>query len=107
MTDATSTALIAALAPTLMALGALIQGILNGRKAATIVGTAATIVEKTGALALETEKVHKAVNSNLDAVKADLVIANERIKELSALVVKLTAATAPDSGAGTGQQGHE
>jgi len=47
-------------------------------------------VTKTSALVEETGKVHEAVNSNLDAVKAELAAANLKIKELSSLVVKIT-----------------
>jgi len=79
------TAVLAHLAPTIAALAALFQGLRNGKKAEVITMKAETIVEKTG-------EVHALVNSNLAAVKADLAVANERIKELSALVVKLTEA---------------
>lgn len=72
MTDPVYIALIAAVPPTLVALGAFIVGIINSIKA---------------------NKIHVLVNSNLSAVKTDLAIANERIVGLQALLT--TTPTTP------------
>lgn len=67
MTDATLTIIATSLPPTLVAFGALIVGVINSLKA---------------------NKIHVLVNSNLTAVKADLLSANQKIEALQATLVK-------------------
>lgn len=42
------------------------------------------------------EEIHILVNSNLTAVKTDLALANQKITELQALILKLTSNAHPD-----------
>jgi hypothetical protein len=63
MTEAIWVALVASLTPSLVALGALMQGRRNGRKA---------------------DEIHVLVNSNLTAVKTDLALATVCIEGLQA-----------------------
>ena len=67
MTDMVQIALIAGVPPTLAALGAFVLGILNHRQ-----GNA----------------IHVLVNSNLTEVKADLLLATQRIERLQNALVK-------------------
>jgi len=66
MSEKTLEILVTALPPTLVALGALVVGVINSIKA---------------------DKIHVLVNSNLTAVKADLAIANSQIQALQQMVV--------------------
>lgn len=86
MSDATIiaivTALVAAIPPTIMALAALRVSQKNTVIAEDTNHKAEVLVE-------QTEKIHDLTNSNLTAVKADLVAATEQIKDLQALVKTL------------------
>jgi len=77
MSDPVQLALITAVPPTLAALAALIVGIRNTHKATAIITKA--------------DEIHTLTNSNLTAVKADLVAASERIKSLEQLVASMAA----------------
>ncbi len=68
MTDAVVLAIVAALPPTLAAVGAVIVSVRNGRKS---------------------DEIHVLVNSNMTAVKAELVRANTRIETLEGLLAAL------------------
>lgn len=67
MTPANSAIFIAAIPPTLAAVGAFILGLINSFKA---------------------DKIHVLVNSNLAAVQADLKMALERVGKLEGLLQK-------------------
>jgi hypothetical protein len=65
MSEKTLEIIMTALPPTLVALGALVVGVINS---------------------IKSDKIHVLVNSNLTAVKADLAIANTQIKDLQTMV---------------------
>jgi len=83
MTETTVVAIaiaaIASIAPTIASLAAFRQGQANG--------------VKTDALTVKAEEIHMLTNSNLSAVKADLLLANKRIEALETLLVQLTHRT--------------
>lgn len=68
MPDSTLTIVLTALPPTLMAMAALIVGIINSVKA---------------------NRIHVLVNSNLSKVQSDLASATVKIGELQTLVAKM------------------
>lgn len=72
MSDATLTAIIVSIPPTLVAIGGLIQGIRNGQKSAVIIHKA--------------EEIHTLTNSNLTKVTADLALALRRIETLESYI---------------------
>jgi len=98
MTPEVQTALIAAIVPTLAALGALIVSWKNSTKSDVITentNTAITKVDsvekKTDTIIIKAEEIHVLTNSNLTKVNADLALANQRIEALQSLVSQLFA----------------
>lgn len=74
MSDQLVMAIVAGLAPTIAALGAMIVGIRNSRKADETIKKA--------------DEIHVLVNSQLSTVKADLVLALERVGKLEKLLIE-------------------
>jgi hypothetical protein len=81
MTETMVTHLIAAIPPTIAALGAIYISRRNGKMVAST--------------AEKLDGVHELVNSNLTKVKTDLELANTRVKRLEEMIVKLTGANTP------------
>jgi hypothetical protein len=84
MTDNVQLALIASIAPTIAAVGALLVSIHNANKAAAIEKKTDTVIEK----AVE---IHTLTNSNLSKVSSALEVANQKISGLEAMVGSLAA----------------
>lgn len=101
-------ALIAGIPAMLTALAVYRQG-MAAKKSADDAKTAAVHAEagvkandvKTDVLLAKTEEIHILTNSNLTALKAELSMANEHIKELQALVAKLAGGVGAQLAIGT------
>jgi len=101
MTDAVQIALIVGVPATIAALGNIVIGVRQTRRAdkqAVVANQAASIrEEKLDDLATGQQEIHTLVNSNLTAVKADLLAAKTEILELKALVGRLMRAGVDDT----------
>lgn len=114
ISDATWQAMVITLPSTIAALGALFQGIRNGRKAdlavatgkevkaqtaevqaqtAQAVATGLEVKEKTEANLNKADQISNLVNGNLITMKADLVLAHKKIERLQTLIDQLVAQT--------------
>lgn len=86
LTDAAQLALIAAIAPTLAALAALIMGIVNSRKSDRNSDKADAVNDKANTLIEKTAEIHTLTNSNLTEVRSELREANQKILGMENLV---------------------
>lgn len=82
MTPEVQLALVAAIVPTIAAVGAIVVVIVGNRRVAQVSQKADVIVAKV-------EEVHAASNGHLTAVTASLATANEKIASLEKLVTAL------------------
>lgn len=89
MSNEVQLALIASIAPTLMALAAFIQGIRNGN--AALLAAAKAEIANTVSSTKQTE-IHMAVNGNLAEVKSNLAASVSAVSELRTQVAQLVAA---------------
>lgn len=91
MTDAAVAAIVGGIPATLVALGALIQGIRNGKKADTAAqvavvaaGKADAAVVKADELAVMTSSIEAKANGSLSELKQELAVARMKIEGLEA-----------------------
>lgn len=89
MTPEVQLALVAAIVPTIAAIGAIVVVIAGNRHADR---KADVIVAKTEAIAVKAEEIHTTSNGHLTAVTAALAAANEKINSLEKLVTAMVTA---------------